>query len=491
MARNPTTRDLRRTASERYAVGKSSRHPYEADLAVTRTLAEARDEAKYWSTQIPVVYLWDLKTGRMHSSWRAGKQKMVKQKVTSNPRGSSGMTDRVSITETYKTGKGVGVIVSESGKMRGPYVITAVVGDRGPKRSKAQRLLEARAKLRSKLGPLRKAQNPDEVLGCCGVGGGGRNPVHRKTRGDRYTVTDYMNEVVMYGGEPTTRGEVIKDLQARGFEQALIDRYLQGLDRASTTQSAKRNTIGASGSRRGERNPLNKYYFQRGANGPLIRRKGKPYWVGSLEVARDKARELSKRGKGAKVVVLRVEPDGDKKVVGSAGNPRRNPSASMADADRLYEDFHGRPPTQTTRVLTKTRMRTDYTELGPLTELKVHLLTGKRKKLPFATDCAEQIMLCSSPDGQQLYFIGGDQTIDLGALDMDGREWVKDSMVLGVLEMVTYRTEKGFDHFKLTDYYHELGEESGMQPLLIYDNINGLLSVAGGQYEVRPEGIVN
>jgi hypothetical protein len=64
-------------------------------------------------------------------------------------------------------------------------------------------------------------------------------------------------------------------------------------------------------------------------------------------------------------------------------------------------------------------------------------------------------------------------------------------MTLGVLVECTYQTEKGFQNFQLTDYYHHLGEETGVQPFLLYDPNNQLLSVSGGQYEVKPEGIVN
>lgn len=40
----------------------------------------------------------------------------------------------------------------------------------------------------------------------------------------------YMNEVVNYGGIPTTRADVIRDLQSRGFTVQEVSRYMQGLD---------------------------------------------------------------------------------------------------------------------------------------------------------------------------------------------------------------------------------------------------------------------
>jgi hypothetical protein len=99
--------------------------------------------------------------------------------------------------------------------------------------------------------------------------------------------------------------------------------------------------------------------------------------------------------------------------------------------------------------------------------------------------------LASSPDGRQLYIVGGDQSLDLSALKMSGKKWERDSMVLGVLDEFTYRTEKGFDNFKMSDYYHHAGEESGVQPMLVYDNINRRLSIVGGQYRITLRGVEN
>ena len=38
----------------------------------------------------------------------------------------------------------------------------------------------------------------------------------------------YLNELIDYGGEPYTRGEVIAEMQAEGIPQPMIDRWLQG-----------------------------------------------------------------------------------------------------------------------------------------------------------------------------------------------------------------------------------------------------------------------
>lgn len=177
---------------------------------------------------------------------------------------------------------------------------------------------------------------------------------------------------------------------------------------------------------------------------------------------------------------------------GFGPTPRRNPLFSSTESGpNLYESFHGKPSRRTTTVRTTSQSREDVAQLGILVELKVHLLTGKRATIEFPDRGVDRVRLCASPDGRQIYFVGGDQTINLRRLGMDTDEWARDLMVLGILFELTYRTRKGFDKFALIDYYHALGEETGMQPLLLFDTLNQELSVAGGQYNIKPEGIVN
>lgn len=44
------------------------------------------------------------------------------------------------------------------------------------------------------------------------------------------TVDDYLNEPMIVGGEPTTRGQFILDMQRDGHTQRAIDAYLMGYD---------------------------------------------------------------------------------------------------------------------------------------------------------------------------------------------------------------------------------------------------------------------
>lgn len=43
-------------------------------------------------------------------------------------------------------------------------------------------------------------------------------------------ISDYMNEIFSYGGIPTTRADIIRDMQNRGFTQRQIDYYQMGME---------------------------------------------------------------------------------------------------------------------------------------------------------------------------------------------------------------------------------------------------------------------
>lgn len=169
-----------------------------------------------------------------------------------------------------------------------------------------------------------------------------------------------------------------------------------------------------------------------------------------------------------------------------AQNPgRRNPESAAAT---LYEKFHQTPSTEVVE-LAETIHEHDYlATLGTLQTIKLHTLADKQVEIAFTDD---KPYLCSNETGTQLYIAGGDQTMDLKALGMGSKLWHKEHMLLGICLEVTYQTKKGFHDFQLTDYYHELGEETGVQPMLAYDTWNCKLSILGGQYQIKPEGITN
>lgn len=164
---------------------------------------------------------------------------------------------------------------------------------------------------------------------------------------------------------------------------------------------------------------------------------------------------------------------------------KRNPE----DAAEMYEKFHGKPADKTTKVIELRQYRDQLAALGDLISIEVKTPQGPRRTV--ALNEANRPLLTCTPDGAQLYIEGGDQSVDLDALGLQRGSLRKDSMNLGVIRKITYRTEKDFDAFETIDYYHMLGEDTGMYPVLIFDTLNNLLQIAGGEYIVKREGIVN
>lgn len=59
---------------------------------------------------------------------------------------------------------------------------------------------------------------------------------------------------------------------------------------------------------------------------------------------------------------------------------------------------------------------------------------------------------------------------------------------LGKLDAVTYETTKAGERAL---YEHNFGEEGGKRPDLVMDAETKKLHIVGGDYDVRPEGIVD
>lgn len=167
-------------------------------------------------------------------------------------------------------------------------------------------------------------------------------------------------------------------------------------------------------------------------------------------------------------------------------NPRRRRNHTDDEIDaaaKLSEKFHGRPASRVRTVETLEYQPDTLADLGSLKELHVETPRGGRL-LEFGSG----VRLACTPDGRQLYIVGGDQEIDLAALELPERANVE----IGELVRVVYHTRKGFHDFAPTDYVHEMGEgRGGRRPTLGYDALNHQLFVLGGTYSVRPEGIVN
>lgn len=218
------------------------------------------------------------------------------------------------------------------------------------------------------------------------------------------------------------------------------------------------------------------------------KRNSPPSLVGTLASSYFPIGDMEGLAKGARADLKRVKKAVNTKKSAPAKKRRRNPAEQDAAA-ALYADFHQKGADSVTTYVEEELHRSDLAELGDMVSLVVATMSGYKATIGFEE--ADAPKLCSSADRRQLYIKGGDQTLDLGALHMSGPEWLRDDMLIGVITKLTYRTQKGFDDFQLTDYWHRLGEETGLQPFLRYDTLNRRLYISGGQYAVKHEGIVN
>jgi len=164
---------------------------------------------------------------------------------------------------------------------------------------------------------------------------------------------------------------------------------------------------------------------------------------------------------------------------------RKNPRTSLNDAAALSESWHGRPAERATDYNEAFRYRGALTDLGRLQEIAV--LETDRKAMLIKFDAHTR--LASSENGKQLYIVGGDQSLDLGALGIVGEEAEKDLIPIGEVHHVVYVTAK--QHLGKADkvrgpYQHVLGEESGVMPILMYDRLNKACGFAGGVYNIDP-----
>jgi len=175
-----------------------------------------------------------------------------------------------------------------------------------------------------------------------------------------------------------------------------------------------------------------------------------------------------------------------------------NPPDEYAAAAQASEEFHGTEPHELIEVETEIFEHDHLADCGELIKLEVISINGGivyLKKFKGAR-------LCRSPKGfpDQLYIEGGDQAVDLGEF---GIHRPHELEVLGHLKYVTYYTVKhhlGKDGGE-ANYRHRFNDNGGVsmmigtksknRPTVVYDVNNKLLLLAGGEYDILPEGIDN
>jgi len=219
------------------------------------------------------------------------------------------------------------------------------------------------------------------------------------------------------------------------------------------------------------------------------RHRGNP-WVGAgnfktREEAEKLKRQLVAAGKRVTIVVSAKGTSAENYGV-AVMNPerstprrrrrdRRNPDEET-QAVQLYQSFHGRDPKEIVEKHVSAAVRLEYTSLGDLEYLKVITPLGQKAQFNFDGD---RVKLASSPDGKQLYAIGGNQ--DLRAcLDKDSQE--KDFIDLGEGQEVQYLARKVHGGFRPVSYFHKFGEVNGAKPRVMFDKLKKQIFFIGGEY---------
>jgi hypothetical protein len=153
----------------------------------------------------------------------------------------------------------------------------------------------------------------------------------------------------------------------------------------------------------------------------------------------------------------------------------RNPSETE-QAVSLYGIFHGKDAQEILEKHRSAAIRSDYTALGDLEYLQVQTPLGQKVTFQFEGD---HVKLASSPDGKQLYCIGGNQNI---APCLDKDSLAKDIIDVGDCVEVAYTARKIHSNYEAVEWYHKFGEDSGALPRIVFDKLKKELFFAGGEY---------
>lgn len=169
------------------------------------------------------------------------------------------------------------------------------------------------------------------------------------------------------------------------------------------------------------------------------------------------------------------------------GKKRKRNSEALEGERKMYSKFHGRKPKTVRKIFEVQDYQQDFAQLGKLVKLVFKTPAGK---FEIAFTDQDKVELATNAEGTQLYFIGGCQDVS-SYLKQWNVDSTKDLVDLGPCTLIEYRTEKKFDRFHPINYYHKLGEESGVRPRLMFNQLSKRLALVGGEYEVKEEGIIN
>jgi hypothetical protein len=165
-------------------------------------------------------------------------------------------------------------------------------------------------------------------------------------------------------------------------------------------------------------------------------------------------------------------------------------------AERLAEEFHGRPAREFIEVEEHEAYDEYGAVLGELERLDILMEDGhsfQSIQFDFVLGSDDNVLVVGDPDKQNIEFVGGDQ--DIPWREVEGAsEAEKNLVIVGPVCEIDYFADKHHlegpaEQQHGITYYHEFGDEGGELPTLLFDRRNTKLLLAGGDYTIEPEGI--
>jgi len=170
---------------------------------------------------------------------------------------------------------------------------------------------------------------------------------------------------------------------------------------------------------------------------------------------------------------------------------RANQVSETEQAVRLFEVFHGKEPQDIVDKHVSAAMRKDYTALGKLIAVLTddcgygeQAIANKWDQCPRIDFSEDHITLASSPNGQQLYAIGGNQNLNGCLAKFEGVDPAKDFIDLGEVAAVVYEARKIHDNFEVVEYVHKFGGNGRTRPGWFYDRLKKAIFFIGGEYTI-------
>jgi len=162
---------------------------------------------------------------------------------------------------------------------------------------------------------------------------------------------------------------------------------------------------------------------------------------------------------------------------------RRNPSA-----EALRERFVGREVDRVTIHNEPHMPKGDYAMVGKALNLYVKPRTSGQVQVIDLRG----VTVVSDESARQLYFVGGDQDVSGGLAVFGALDRGAGIFELGEARRIDYRQRKEHvPHPEMEDWRHDLGEENGIRPIVLYDSNAKRLLFEGGDYRIEEAGIIN